>query len=49
MTPGSFPGRVSYYRFTGEIQDMKIKDALKTINKMTGAEQLDESPYAEVK
>ena len=28
---------------------MKIKDALKAINKMTGAEQLDESPYAEVK
>lgn len=28
---------------------MKIKDALKTINKMTGAEQLDESPFAEVK
>lgn len=28
---------------------MKLKDTLKTIKKMTGAEQLDESAYAEVK
>ena len=28
---------------------MKLKDTLKTINKMTGAERLDESTYAEVK